>query len=161
MGEANVPVYGLASREDWARLSGGDLLQAVIDGKLPHPPISRALSFWIVEVGEGFAAFEGDAGPNLLNPAGGVHGGWALTMIDSATGCAAQTLLPAGTGYTTIETKGNFVRPITKDSGRVRCEARVVSPGRQVMTAEARVTGPDGKILAHGTSTLLVLGAAR
>ncbi len=161
MGEANVPVYGLASREDWARLSGRDLLQAVIDGKLPHPPISRALSFWIVEVGEGFAAFEGDAGPNLLNPAGGVHGGWALTMIDSATGCAAQTLLPAGTGYTTIETKGNFVRPITKDSGRVRCEARVVSPGRQVMTAEARVTGPDGKILAHGTSTLLVLGAAR
>ena len=161
MGEANVPAYGLASREDWARLSGRDLLQAVIDGKLPHPPISRALSFWIVEVGEGFAAFEGDAGPNLLNPAGGVHGGWALTMIDSATGCAAQTLLPAGTGYTTIETKGNFVRPITKDSGRVRCEARVVSPGRQVMTAEARVTGPDGKILAHGTSTLLVFGTAR
>ena len=161
MSEPKPPAYGLASREDWARLSGRELLQAIIDGRLPHPPISKALDFWIVEVGEGFAAFEGDAGPHLLNPAGGVHGGWALTMIDSATGCAAHTLLPAGTGYTTIETKGNFVRPITKDSGRIRCEGRVVSPGRQIITAEARVTGPDGKVLAHGTSTLLVFGAAR
>ena len=93
MSDVNPPVYGLASREDWARLSGRALLQAIIDGKLPHPPISRALSFWIVEVGEGFAAFEGDAGPHLLNPAGGVHGGWALTMIDSEP---AVGLAPVG-----------------------------------------------------------------
>jgi uncharacterized protein (TIGR00369 family) len=88
-----------------------------------------------------------------------VHGGWALTLIDSVTGCAGHSLLPAGVGYTTIETKGNFVRPIGKDTGRVRAEGRVISPGRQVITAEARITGPDGKVLAHGTSTLLVLGA--
>jgi uncharacterized protein (TIGR00369 family) len=157
MNEAKAHTYGLAAREDWARLSGRELLQAIIDGKLPQAPISKALSFWIVEVGEGFAAFEGDAGAHLLNPAGGVHGGWALTLIDSATGCAGHSLLPAGAGYTTIETKGNFVRPITKDAGRVRCEGRIVSPGRQIMTAEARVTGPDGKVLAHGTSTLLVI----
>jgi uncharacterized protein (TIGR00369 family) len=109
-------------------------------------------------VGEGFAAFEGQPGPHLLNPAGGVHGGWALTLIDSVTGCAAHALLPAGTAYTTVETKGNFVRPITKDTGRVRAEGRVVSPGRQIMTAEARLLAPDGKVLAHGTSTLLVFG---
>lgn len=159
MGGAMTHSYGLASREDWARLSGRELLQAVVDGRLPQAPISQAMSFWIVEVGEGFAAFEGDPGAHLLNPAGGVHGGWALTLIDSATGCAAHTLLPAGTGYTTLETKGNFVRPISAGTGRVRCEGRVVSPGRQIMTAEARVTGADGKVLAHGTSTLLVLAA--
>ena len=159
MSQETTRTYGLASREDWARLSGRELLQAVVDGRLPQAPISQALGFWIAEVGEGFAAFEGDPGPHLLNPAGGVHGGWALTLIDSATGCAAHTLLPAGTGYTTIETKGNFVRPIAANTGRVRCEGRVVSPGRQIMTAEARVTGPDGKVLAHGTSTLLVFGA--
>jgi uncharacterized protein (TIGR00369 family) len=157
MSDAKAHSYGLAARGDWARLSGRELLQSIVDGKLPQAPISQALSFWIVEVGDGFAAFEGDAGAHLLNPAGGVHGGWALTLIDSATGCAAHTLLPVGAGYTTIETKGNFVRPITKDTGRVRCEGRIVSPGRQIMTAEARVTGPDGKVLAHGTSTLLVI----
>lgn len=159
MSQETTRTYGLAGREDWARLSGRELLQAIVDGRLPQAPISKALGFWIAEVGEGFAAFEGDPGTHLLNPAGGVHGGWALTLIDSATGCAAHTLLPAGTGYTTIETKGNFVRPIAANTGRVRCEGRVVSPGRQIMTAEARVTGPDGKVLAHGTSTLLVLGA--
>jgi uncharacterized protein (TIGR00369 family) len=155
----NKPMsYGVTPPGDYARMSGRERLQAVVDGTVPQAPISQAMSFWIVEVGEGFAVFEGDPGPHLLNPAGGVHGGWALTLIDSATGCAAHTLLPPGTAYTTIETKGNFVRPITKDTGRVRCEGRVISPGRQVMTAEARVLGPDGKVLAHGTSTLLVLG---
>lgn len=161
MSETKARAYGLAGREDWARLSGRELLQAIVDGKLPQAPISQGLNFWIVEVGEGFAAFEGDPGAHLLNPAGGVHGGWALTLIDSAAGCAGHTLLPAGTGYTTLETKGNFVRPIAKNTGRVRCEGRVVSPGRQIITAEARVTGPDGKVLAHGTSTLLVFGGAK
>ena len=153
--------YGLARPADIAALTGRELLQAIVDGKLPQAPISQALSFWIVEVGEGFAVFEGDPDAHLLNPAGGVHGGWALTLIDSAAGCAGHSLLPAGAGYTTLETKGNFVRPIAKNTGRVRCEGRVVSPGRQIITAEARVLGPDGKVLAHGTSTLLVLGGPK
>ena len=92
---------------------------------------------------------------------GGVHGGWALTLIDSAVGCAGQTLLPAGTGYATVETKANFSRPITKDTGRVRAESRIVSQGRQVISGEARVLSRDGKVLAHGTSTLLVFGNGR
>jgi len=97
----------------------------------------------------------------LLNPLGGVHGGWALTLIDSAIGCAGQTLLPAGAGYATVETKANFSRPITRDTGRVRAESRVVSQGRQVISGEARVLSRDGKVLAHGTSTLLVFGNGR
>jgi uncharacterized protein (TIGR00369 family) len=114
-----------------------------------------------VEVGEGFAAFEGDPGGHLLNPMGTVHGGWALTLIDSVTACAGHSLLPAGVGYTTIETKANFSRPITRDAGRLRAEGRVIAQGRQIISAEARVLGQDGKVYAHGMSTLMVLGGAK
>lgn len=142
-------------------MSGRELLQAIIDGRLPQAPISETMSFWIVEVGDGFAAFEGEPGAHLLNPMGTVHGGWALTLIDSVAACAGHSLLPAGTGYTTIETKGNFSRPITRDAGRIRAEARVVAPGRQIISSEARVMAQDGRILAHGVSTILILGGAK
>lgn len=141
-----------------ATLSGRELLQGMIDGRFPAPPITEPLSFWLIEVGEGSAVFEGEAGGQLLNPMGIVHGGWTMTLIDSAAGCAAHTLLPAGVGYTTIETKVNFSRAIRAATGRVRAEGRVVSKGRQVISAEACVRDADGRLLAHGTSTLLVLG---
>ena len=148
--------YGLADPAEVRLMSGREFLQAVIDGRLPGLD-RRALTFWLVEVGDGFAAFEGDAGPHLLNPLGMVHGGWALTLIDSAAGCAAHTLLPAGVSYTTIETKTNFSRPISKDAGRVRVEGRVVGRGRRIMSCEAGVADANGRLLAHGTSTLMVL----
>ena len=157
MSPTNGITYGLATPAEVAGKTGRQILQAIVDRRLPQPPICEILSFGIVEVGDGFAAFEGEPGAHLLNPMGGVHGGWALTLIDSAAGCAAHSLLPAGAGYATIETKGNFARPITKDTGRVRAEARVVARGRQVISAEAKVLSMDGKVLAHGTSTLLVL----
>ena len=138
-------------------MSGKEALQAMIDGHLPPPPIAKVLSFRLVEVGDGFAAFEGEANSQLLNPLGTVHGSWAMALIDSATGCACHSLLPAGTGYTTVETKVNFSRPILPDTGRVRAEGKVVSKGRRIISAQALVTGPDGKVLAHGTSTIIVL----
>ncbi|HEX8580219.1 MAG TPA: PaaI family thioesterase [Allosphingosinicella sp.] len=149
--------FGVCSAEEIAGLSGLDVLQAMVAAKLPGPPIAQTLGFRLVEVEAGRAVFEGDPGPHLLNPLGSVHGGWALTLIDSATGCALHTELAAGIGYTTIETKGNFTRAIAADAGTVRCEGRVVHLGRQIATAEARITGPDGRLLAHGTSTLIIL----
>jgi uncharacterized protein (TIGR00369 family) len=149
--------YGLANPADLAGKTGKEILQAIIDGRLPQAPISETLSFWLTEVGDGFAVFEGEPGRHLLNPMGGIHGGWALTLIDSVTACAAHSLLPAGAAYTTVETKGNFSRPISKDTGRVRAEARVVASGRQIISSEAKVTSADGKVLAHGTSTIMVL----
>jgi uncharacterized protein (TIGR00369 family) len=115
------------------------------------------MGFRLVEVEPGRAVFEGAAGPHLLNPLGGVHGGVALTLIDSAAGCAVHTELEAGIGYTTVETKVNFTRPVPPDGSAVRCEGRVVTRGRQIATAEARLLSEDGKVLAHGTSTLIVL----
>ena len=154
-------VYGVPTAESIAGRSGREILQAIIDGSLPAPPIARTLSFWLVEIGDGVAVFEGETGRHLLNPMGFVHGGWALTLLDSAFGCAAQSVLPAGAGYTTIETKVNFTRPMTEDTGRVRVEGRVVNQGRQIITTDGKVLGRDGKVLAHGTSTLLVFSGGR
>jgi uncharacterized protein (TIGR00369 family) len=108
-------------------------------------------------VEKGRAVFEGRPGPHFFNPLGGIHGGFALTLIDSAAGCAVHTELHAGIGYTTVETKANFVRPVPAQ-GVVRCEGRVLSRGRQIATAEAHLRAADGKLLAHGTSTLIILG---
>src|SRR5271169_3819307 len=149
--------YGIATPEQVAGMNGRQMMQALIDGTIPAPPIAQTLGFWLVEVGDGYAVFEGETGPHLLNPLGTVHGGWVLTLIDSATGCAAHSMLPAGFGIATIETKANFTRPIYKDTGRVRTEARVVVRGRQIVTAEARVLDSDGRVLAHGTSTVMVV----
>src|SRR5215831_20886828 len=132
--------YGVTRPEEMVRMSGKEILQAIIDGRLPQPPISETLSFWLVEIGDGVAAFEGEPGAHLLNPMGTVHGGWAMTLIDSATGCAGYSLIPAGAGFRTVETKANLSRPITSDTGRVRAEARVISQTRQIISADARVT---------------------
>jgi uncharacterized protein (TIGR00369 family) len=149
--------YGLTTPEQMRGLSGLQFLQAMIDGRLPAPPIAEPLGFRLVEVEPGRAVFEGEPGPRLLNPLGSVHGGWALTLIDSATGCSVHTELDAGVGYTTVETKVNFTRAIAPDGGPVRCEGRVLSRGRTIATAEAHLRSADGKLLAHGTSTLIIL----
>ncbi|HEX9945929.1 MAG TPA: PaaI family thioesterase [Allosphingosinicella sp.] len=149
--------FGVASSEEIAHLTGLEMLQAMLAGELPSPPIGATMGFRLVEVAPGKAVFEGEAGPHLLNPLGGVHGGVALTLIDSAAGCAVHTELSAGIGYTTVETKVNFTRPVPADGSTVRCEGRVVTRGRQIATAEARLVSADGKVLAHGTSTLIIL----
>jgi|SRR5271163_1030794 len=153
--------YGVANPQEVAGMSGKEMLQAVIDGRLPQPTIAKTLSFWLVEIGDGFAAFEGEPGPHLLNPMGTVHGGWALTLIDSAAACACHSLLPPGSSYTTIETKVNFSRAIKHDAGRLRVEGRVVSQGRRIMSSQAQLLAQDGRVLAHGTSTIMVLESSR
>jgi acyl-coenzyme A thioesterase PaaI-like protein len=94
--------YGVPAPSEIAGKTGRQILQAIIDGELPQPPIGQTLSFWLTEIGDGFAAFEGETGPHLRNPMGGVHGGWALTLIDSAAGCAGLSLLPAGSLFATV-----------------------------------------------------------
>jgi uncharacterized protein (TIGR00369 family) len=148
---------GIATRDEIAGLSGLEMLQAMIEGRLPSAPIGATMGFRLVEVAPGRAVFEGRPGPNLLNPLGSIHGGLALTLIDSAAGCAVHTELPAGIGYATVETKVNFTRAIGPDDGAVRCEGRVLTRGRQIATAEATLWSAEGKVLAHGTSTLMIL----
>ncbi len=141
-----------------AGMTGLEVLRAMAAGELPGPGIGATMGFRLAEVDEGRAVFEGVPGPHLLNPLGAVHGGFALTLIDSACGCALHSALGPGIGYTSVETKVNFTRPIAPDGGLVRCEGRLLSHGRKIATAEAYLRSADGKLLAHGTSTLIILG---
>lgn len=138
-------------------MTGLELMQAYARGEVNAASISGPMRFDLVEVEPGFCAFEGEPDASLLNPFGTVHGGWALTVIDSAAGCACHTTLPAGVGYTTVETHANFTRPIQPDSGTLRCEGRVINAGRTLVTAEAVLKDSQGRIVAHGASTLMVL----
>lgn len=141
-----------------SELSGIDYLYAIRDGELPPPPIAALMGFAPVEVEEGRVVFAVEPAEYHYNPIGLVHGGLAATLLDSAMGCAVQTLLPAGVGYTTLEVKVNYVRPMTRDTGRVLAEATVLHRGSRVATAEGRVFAEDtGKLLAHGTTTCMVL----
>ena len=112
-----------------------------------------------IELEEGRVVFAGEPGEEHYNPIGVVHGGYAATMLDSALGCAVHTTLPAGVGYTSLGLEVKYVRPITRDTGRVLCEGDVLYRGRRQATAEATLTAEDsGKLLATGTSTCMILG---
>ena len=148
--------HPLGGARDGARLAGRDYLQSMIDGRLPRAAIASLLGFDLVEVGEGFAAFECQPGERHYNPNGTVHGGLACTLLDSAMGCSIHSTLPAGMAYTTLELKVNLVRPITGGTGRLRCEARLIHAGRRIATAEGKLIDPTGKLYAHGTTTCMI-----
>jgi uncharacterized protein (TIGR00369 family) len=149
---------GVSPVETIRAVSGLDFLRAIAAGELPHPPINDALNFYLTEVSKGHAVFVGEPKHEFYNPIGSVHGGWASTLLDSCMGCAVQSTLPVGQGYTTVELKVNLVRALSTATGPVRAEGRVVSAGRTIATAEGRIVGCDGKLYAHGTTTCLVLG---
>ncbi len=152
--------FGIIPRQTLLSQSGRELLAAIVSGKLPQPPICQTLGFRLTEVGEGAVVFEGRPNASVLNPMGGVHGGYAATLLDSCMACAAHSLLPAGEIYTTLELKVNLVRAIAPDMAIVRAVGDVVHRGRRVITAEGRLIGGDGKLYAHGTTTCLVMDAS-
>jgi uncharacterized protein (TIGR00369 family) len=120
------------------------------------PGILVALDFDFVEVEAGKAVFAGIPGEHAYNPIGTVHGGYAATLLDSACGCAVHSRLAAAQGYTTLELKVAYHKPITKDTGLLRAEGRVLSLGRRAAFAEARLIDTRDKLYASATSTLLV-----
>ena len=156
-GNGSAPHYGNVSRETLKATKGIDLLQGMIDGRFPAPPIAGLMDFGLTELAPGRAVFTGRPGKQHYNPSGSVHGGFAATLLDSAMGCAVQTQMPAGGGYTTLEAKTNLVRAITSETGPLRAIGKVVHAGKRVATAEARLEDPSGKLYAHATSTCIVL----
>ena len=138
-------------------MAGIDFLRAIRDGDLPSPPIAVLLGFHLAEVEPGRVVFECTPGEQHYNPIGVVHGGLAMTLLDSAMGCSVHSRMPAGAGYTTVEAKTNLVRAITGTSGRLRAIGKVIHVGSRIATADGRLEDTSGKLYAHATTTCVVL----
>ena len=137
--------------------SGIQTLQAIFAGELPSPPMADTLGFVPIRIEHGLAVFQGKPDFRYYNPLGTVHGGWFAALLDSAMGCAVHSTLPAVKGYTTLELKANYLRPMTSTTGTVYCEGKVIHVGGRVATAEARLTDASGKLYAHATTTCILL----
>lgn len=138
-----------------AAASGLEQLRAwIASGQ--QPAIGETLKFSLIEVSEGRAVFAGTPGEHAYNPIGSVHGGYAATLLDSACGCAVHSALGSDQAYTTLELKIAYHRALSATTGQVRAEGKVVSIGKRVAFAEARITDDTGRLYASATSTLLV-----
>jgi uncharacterized protein (TIGR00369 family) len=153
---ATSPSIGVPPLETLKGMSGLEFLSAIADGRLPAPPITETLGFRLAEVAPGFALFTMTPAFRHYNPIGVVHGGVAATLLDSCMSCAVQTHFKAGTGYTTLELKVNFVRAITDKTGPIRAEGRTLYVGRRSGTGEGKILDGSGTLLAHATTTCLV-----
>jgi len=150
------PKTGVVPTELLLSHDGLSFLQAMIAGTVPQPPMAGTLGFRLIEAERGRAAFEGLPEFRHYNPIGTVHGGLAMTMLDSALGCAVFSTTAKGEAWTTLEMKVNFVRPITKDTGMVRAEGRIIHRGRTIATAEGDVRDRAGTLYAHATTTCAI-----
>ncbi len=145
-----------------ANMTGLDAMRAVAAGELPPPPIAALMGFGITQVDPGLVVFDIEPAEYHYNPIGVVHGGLAATLLDSVMGCAVHSTLGAGDLYTTLEIKVNYTRPMTRDTGRVLAEGKVIHAGGRVATAEGRAWVEEtGKLVAHGTTTCFVQRAVQ
>ena len=138
-----------------ATMPGIDYLQGMIDGEIPPPPIVTLMGMTLESVAPGTATFTCLPDESHYNPIGAVHGGFVCTALDSAAGCAVQTTLPAGTGYTSLEIKVSYLRAVSTTTGPLTVVGTVVKPGSRIAFAEAVVLDGQGRTVATASSTLL------
>jgi uncharacterized protein (TIGR00369 family) len=148
--------YGVTPTATMASMTGLDFVRAIFDGRLPAPPIMQTIEPFDSSAEPGTVVIHSIPAFRHYNPIGSVHGGYAATLLDSVMGLAVHTMLPPGTGYTSLEFKISFIKGMTEDSGPVRSEGRTLNVGRRAATAEGRITDAKGRLLAHATTTCLV-----
>ncbi len=155
-GPAREIEYGVTPTEVMAGMAGIDFVRAIFTGRLPEPPIMQTIEPFDCTAEPGLVVIHSIPGIRHYNPIGSIHGGYAATLLDSAMGLCVHTMLPAGSGYTTLEFKVSFIRGMSQDTGVIRTEGRILNAGRRAATAEARITDAKGRLLAHATTTCLV-----
>ena len=156
---SRLSAAGVARPEQVARLSGLEVFDGILSGRLPSVFIGETLDFVPIEISFGRAVFQGRPSLAHYNPLGSVHGGWIATLLDSCVGCAVHSTLAGGKAYTTAELKINYVRPVTTRVGLLRAEGRTIHVGSRMATADGRLVGPDGKLYAHASTTCFVFDA--
>ena len=155
----SAKTYGVVTPDVLRSYDGLSFLKAIVAGELPNPPISELMGFHLTEVENGRAVFEGLPDFRHYNPIGTVHGGFAATLLDSALGCAIFSTIAKGDTWTTLELKFNLVRPLSKDTGPVLAEGRIVHRGRTVATSEGDLKDRAGTLYAHATTTCMIFPA--
>lgn len=151
---------GLAKPHQVEGKTGLQVMTGILQGDLPIPYMAETLDCELIELGDGLAVFQATPQLKHYNPLGSVHGGWYATLLDFALGCAVQTKLPVGRGYTTSQINLHIVRAANAKTGPLRCIGTALHVGRQVATSEAKIVGPDGKLYAHATTTCAIFDAA-
>lgn len=136
-------------------LTGLEHMRAGLRGEIPGAPIGSLMGFRLTDATQGEVRFEGTPDESTCNPMGAVHGGLTCTVLDSAAGCAVQTTLPAGVGYTSVEIKVNYLRPVFAGTP-LFARGWVTKPGRRVAFAEAEIRDASDKVVATASSTCLI-----
>jgi uncharacterized protein (TIGR00369 family) len=155
-------LIGLLDKSKTATMTGMEVMQAVMHGELPNGPMAATCGYMIIALSPGEATLQGNPTESVMNVQGSVHGGWFASILDGAVGNAIHTMLPVGTGYTTLDLSVKMTRAIMPAAGaRVRAIGKLIQVGRQIATAEGRIVGPDGKLYAHATTTCLIVTHAK
>lgn len=137
--------------------SGLEFLRAIVAGEIGGVPIGDTLGFRLIEVDKGRVALTGRPDRRSYNLIGSVHGGWAAAILDSALALSVLSALEADQGFTTVDIRINYLRPLTIETGEVRAEGRVLQAGRRLAYAEAKLVDASGKLICHGTGSCLIL----
>jgi uncharacterized protein (TIGR00369 family) len=137
-------------------MSGLEYMRKVMSGEIESGPMTRLLNIRITEVDPGHVVVTGEPAEEFENGLRIAHGGFAATLLDTALGCAVNSVMPAGKVFTTLEMKINYTRAIVRGTGKLSCAATIVHAGERTATSEGRVVDAEGKIYAHGTATFIL-----
>lgn len=158
----SVTWYDSGAAADLARgLSGRELLERIVAGELPPPPIASLFGTELISVGDGEAVFRCTPDESAYNTIGLVHGGFLCTLLDTAAGCAVHSRLPPGVGFASIEIKVSFIKPLRAGVDEIECRGRALRVGNRVAFAEAHAFGSDGELVGHATTSLAVVQSSR
>jgi uncharacterized protein (TIGR00369 family) len=137
-------------------MSGLEYMRKVMAGEIESGPMVRLLNIRIAEADPGHVVVTGVPAEEFENGLRIAHGGFAATLLDTALGCAVNSVMPAGKVFTTLEMKINYTRAIIRGTGMLTCSATIVHAGSRTATSEGRVVDDQGIIYAHGTATFIL-----
>ena len=125
------------------------------DGYVHESPFAELLDMRVRDPDDGSSVVVMPIKPGHLQQAGRVQGGIVVALADYAMYRAIKHLLKPGEATTTIEIKVNFLA--AADKGELTATAKIISPGRRLMVGEMEVKDQDGKLIAQGLGTYMVL----